>query len=115
MADFRKSVRAEEGLSSSKARLEAPGEALRDAVHHVRDDRTVRAAHRIRLATLVGRRERDLRAFARDAHKRVDPLRQRAQRALDRDGAVGERHFDASGHHDRILAYSRHVALRQAT
>ena len=62
-------------------------EALADAVDHVGHQRAHRAAHRVGLGRLVGRRERQLAGLVLDADQRVQRARQRAERALDADAA----------------------------
>ena len=77
-------------------------EALRDALHHVRDERAHRALHRARF--LVCRLEQQRVAVALDGHRRRDGLRQRAERARHRNLPPAKRHVDLRGDGDRGVA-----------
>ena len=83
-------------------------EALADAVDHVGHQRAHRAAHGVGLGRLVGRREAQLAGLVAEADQRVQRARQRAERTLDADALVLDRHVHALRHGDRHFSYAGH-------
>src|SRR6187551_1019682 len=79
--------------------LEVLLEPLRDPLDHVRDERAGEAVERAVVAALGGPGHRDDAVLLRDRHPCGDPLRERAERARDRDGAAG-RHLDGDAARD---------------
>jgi len=110
-------VELERGAAQGRAvadalNLEAALEALRDALDHVRDQRSRQPVQRAVLPALGRARDDDLVALTLDLHPLGHGLPELAERAVDHDAARVERDADAGGHGDGFSADSRHGATR---
>src|SRR5450759_3396848 len=86
-------------------------ETLTHTQHHVRQQRSDRAGHRIGLRGVVLRFAQQAVALAHHAHVTRQCLLQGTQRALYRNFTRSQRDFDTARHYDRILGNSRHAYL----
>ena len=102
----------ERGAVADALDLELLLEALRDALHHVRDERPRQPVQRAILAALGRPRDDDLAVALLDLHPRGDLLLQRAERPRDRDSRRLDRDGDAVRDRDGCFADSAHSVTR---
>src|SRR5690606_20118915 len=86
-------------------------ETVRHAMHHVRDQGAVGAAHGVRLARLVDGADLQGAILLGDGDERIEPLHERALGTLDRYLALAQLDLDAVRNGDRHASDSGHLEL----
>jgi hypothetical protein len=83
-------------------------EAFGHAGHHIVDQGTQGAGHRIRLTAVIDNVECQRAAIVFYFYQAIQALGHGAQRALDSDRCCSDRHIGASWDSDRHFSYSGH-------
>src|SRR5215469_13225991 len=101
------------GAIADAVDLEADGEALRDAIHHVVDKGARRPPQRAGTLGVALRLDPHLAVLDRGGNLVADDQLQGAELALGGDGLPGDVDIDAARDGHRVLSYARHgVPLR---